>query len=171
MTFDIDANGIVNVSAKDKGTGKEQKIRIEASSGLSDADIERMKAEAEANAEADKKERERVDKINEADSVIFQTEKQLKEIGDKMPADKKSQIEAELEKLKEAHKAQDVAAIDSALSGLNAIMQQMSQEMYANAGADAGAQPGPDMGAQGGASDQGTKGDDHVTDADFEEVK
>ena len=171
VTFDIDANGIVNVSAKDKGTGKEQKIRIEASSGLSDADIERMKAEAEANAEADKKERERVDKINEADSVIFQTEKQLKEIGDKMPADKKSQIEAELEKLKEAHKAQDVAAIDSALSGLNAIMQQMSQEMYANAGADAGAQPGPDMGAQGGASDQGTKGDDYVTDADFEEVK
>ena len=171
VTFDIDANGIVNVSAKDKGTGKEQKIRIEASSGLSDADIERMKAEAEANAEADKKERERVDKINEADSVIFQTEKQLKEIGDKMPADKKSQIEAELEKLKEAHKAQDVAAIDTALSGLNAIMQQMSQEMYANAGADTGAQPGPDMGAQGGASDQGTKGDDHVTDADFEEVK
>ena len=171
VTFDIDANGIVNVSAKDKGTGKEQKIRIEASSGLSDADIERMKAEAEANAEADKKERERVDKINEADSVIFQTEKQLKEIGDKMPADKKSQIEAELEKLKEAHKAQDVAAIDSALSGLNAIMQQMSQEMYANAGADAGAQPGPDMGSQGGASDQGAKSDDHVTDADFEEVK
>ena len=171
VTFDIDANGIVNVSAKDKGTGKEQKIRIEASSGLSDADIERMKAEAEANAEADKKERERVDKINEADSVIFQTEKQLKELGDKIPADKKSQIEAELEKLKEAHKAQDVAAIDSALSGLNAIMQQMSQEMYANAGTDAGAQPGPDMGAQGGASDQGTKSDDHVTDADFEEVK
>ena len=171
VTFDIDANGIVNVSAKDKGTGKEQKIRIEASSGLSDADIERMKAEAEANAEADKKERERVDKINEADSVIFQTEKQLKELGDKIPADKKSQIEAELEKLKEAHKAQDVTAIDSALSGLNAIMQQMSQEMYANAGTDAGAQPGPDMGAQGGASDQGAKSDDHVTDADFEEVK
>lgn len=171
VTFDIDANGIVNVSAKDKGTGKEQKIRIEASSGLSDADIERMKAEAEANAEADKKERERVDKINEADSVIFQTEKQLKELGDKIPADKKGQIEAELEKLKEAHKAQDVAAIDSALSGLNAIMQQMSQEMYANAGTDAGAQPGPDMGAQGGASDQGAKSDDHVTDADFEEVK
>lgn len=171
VTFDIDANGIVNVSAKDKGTGKEQKIRIEASSGLSDADIERMKAEAEANAEADKKERERVDKINEADSVIFQTEKQLKELGDKIPADKKGQIEQELEKLKEAHKAQDVAAIDTTLSGLNAIMQQMSQEMYANAGADAGAQPGPDMGAQGGASDQGTKGDDHVTDADFEEVK
>ena len=171
VTFDIDANGIVNVSAKDKGTGKEQKIRIEASSGLSDADIERMKAEAEANAEADKKERERVDKINEADSVIFQTEKQLKELGDKIPADKKGQIEQELEKLKEAHKAQDVAAIDSALSGLNAIMQQMSQEMYANAGTDAGAQPGPDMGAQGGASDQGAKSDDHVTDADFEEVK
>lgn len=171
VTFDIDANGIVNVSAKDKGTGKEQKIRIEASSGLSDADIERMKAEAEANAEADKKERERVDKINEADSVIFQTEKQLKEIGDKMPADKKSQIEAELEKLKEAHKAQDVAAIDASLTALNGIMQQMSQEMYANAGGNAGAQQGPDMGAQGGASDQGTKSDDHVTDADFEEVK
>ena len=112
-----------------------------------------------------------MDKINEADSVIFQTEKQLKEIGDKMPADKKSQIEAELEKLKEAHKAQDVAAIDASLTALNGIMQQMSQEMYANAGADAGAQPGPDMGAQGGASDQGTKSDDHVTDADFEEVK
>ena len=171
VTFDIDANGIVNVSAKDKGTGKEQKIRIEASSGLSDADIERMKAEAEANAEADKKERERVDKINEADSVIFQTEKQLKEIGDKMPADKKAEIEKELEKLKEAHKAQDVAAIDAALNALNGIMQQMSQEMYANAGGEAGAQQGPDMGAQGGASDQGQKGGDHVTDADFEEVK
>lgn len=171
VTFDIDANGIVNVSAKDKGTGKEQKIRIEASSGLSDADIERMKAEAEANAEADKKERERVDKINEADSVIFQTEKQLKELGDKIPADKKGQIEQELEKLKEAHKAQDVAAIDASLTALNGIMQQMSQEMYANAGGNAGAQQGPDMGAQGGASDQGAKGDDHVTDADFEEVK
>ena len=171
VTFDIDANGIVNVSAKDKGTGKEQKIRIEASSGLSDADIERMKAEAEANAEADKKERERVDKINEADSVIFQTEKQLKEIGDKMPADKKAEIEKELEKLKEAHKAQDVAAIDASLNALNGIMQQMSQEMYANAGGEAGAQQGPDMGAQGGASDQGAKGGDHVTDADFEEVK
>ena len=171
VTFDIDANGIVNVSAKDKGTGKEQKIRIEASSGLSDADIERMKAEAEANAEADKKERERVDKINEADSVIFQTEKQLKEIGDKMPADKKAEIEKELEKLKEAHKAQDVAAIDASLNALNGIMQQMSQEMYANAGGEAGAQQGSDMGAQGGASDQGQKGGDHVTDADFEEVK
>lgn len=172
VTFDIDANGIVNVSAKDKGTGKEQKIRIEASSGLSDADIQRMKAEAEANAEADKKERERVDKINEADSVIFQTEKQLKELGDKIPADKKSQIEAELEKLKTAHKAQDVAAIDTALTSLNNLMQQMSQEMYANAGGNA--QQGPDMSGtgaqQGGPTDSGNEGD-HVTDADFEEVK
>lgn len=178
VTFDIDANGIVNVSAKDKGTGKEQKIRIEASSGLSDADIERMKAEAEANAEADRKERERVDKINEADSVIFQTEKQLKELGDKIPADKKSQIEAELEKLKTAHKAQDVAAIDTALSGLNSLMQQMSQEMYANAGGATGGQAGPDMsgagaqgGAQGSAQSDGKNDGDHVTDADFEEVK
>ncbi|MDO5017572.1 MAG: molecular chaperone DnaK [Porphyromonas sp.] len=171
VTFDIDANGIVNVSAKDKGTGKEQKIRIEASSGLSDADIERMKAEAQANAEADKKERERVDKINEADSVIFQTEKQLKELGDKIPADKKSEIEAELEKLKTAHQAQDVAAIDTALNGLNALMQKMSEEMYANAGGANAGQPGPDMGNAGAQNSNGNSEGDHVTDADFEEVK
>ncbi len=167
VTFDIDANGIVNVSAKDKGTGKEQKIRIEASSGLSDADIERMKAEAQANAESDRKERERVDKINEADSVIFQTEKQLAELGDKLPADKKGQIEEALNKLKDAHKAQDIALIDTALNGLNSLMQQMSAEMYAQAGGNAG-QPDPDMsGAQGSQS----QSNDDVTDADFEEVK
>ena len=175
VTFDIDANGIVNVSAKDKGTGKEQKIRIEASSGLSDADIERMKQEAQANAEADKKERERVDKINEADSVIFQTEKQLKELGDKMPADKKSELEGALSKLKEAHKAQDIAQIDAALAELNGIAQKMSEEMYANAGganANAG-QAGPDMGGASstGGSSNSSDSNDHVTDADFEEVK
>lgn len=171
VTFDIDANGIVNVSAKDKGTGKEQKIRIEASSGLSDADIERMKAEAQANAESDKKERERVDKINEADSVIFNTEKQLKELGDKLPADKKGQIETELNKLKEAHKAQDIAAIDTALNGLNTLMQQMSAEMYSQAGgADAG-QAGPDMSGASSSQSNNTSNDDNVTDADFEEVK
>ena len=170
VTFDIDANGIVNVSAKDKGTGKEQKIRIEASSGLSDADIERMKAEAQANAESDKKERERVDKINEADSVIFQTEKQLAELGDKLPADKKGQIEEALNKLKDAHKAQDVALIDTALNGLNSLMQQMSAEMYAQTGGDGG-QAGPDMSGANNSQSQSNNGNDDVTDADFEEVK
>ncbi|MBR8731867.1 Chaperone protein dnaK2 [Porphyromonas levii] len=170
VTFDIDANGIVNVSAKDKGTGKEQKIRIEASSGLSDADIERMKAEAQANAESDKKERERVDKINEADSVIFQTEKQLAELGDKLPADKKGQIEEALNKLKDAHKAQDVALIDTALNGLNSLMQQMSAEMYAQTGGDAG-QAGPDMSGTNNSQSQSNNGNDDVTDADFEEVR
>ena len=119
VTFDIDANGILNVSAKDKATGKEQAIRIEASSGLSKEEIDRMKAEAQANAEADKKEREAIDKKNQADSMIFQTENQLKELGDKLPADKKATIESALQKLKDAHKSGDIAAIDAAISELN----------------------------------------------------
>ncbi len=174
VTFDIDANGILNVSAKDKATGKEQKIRIEASSGLSEEEIKRMKAEAEANAEADKRERERADKINQADSMIFQTEKQLKEFGDKIPADKKAPIEAALGKLKEAHKAQDVAAIDAAINELNTAFQAASQEMYnaQNASQNAGSAQSADFGGQqtqGGSSDN--KGGDNVTDVDFEEVK
>ena len=130
VSFDIDANGILKVSAKDKATGKEQSIRIEASSGLSDTDIKRMKDEAAANAEADKKEKERIDTINKADSMIFQTEKQLKEFGDKLPADKKQPIETALQKLKDAHKAQDVTAINSAIDELNNVFQAASQEMY-----------------------------------------
>ena len=130
VTFDIDANGILNVSAKDKGTGKVQSIRIEASSGLSDDEVKRMKEEAQANAEADKKEKERIDKLNQADSMIFQTEKQLKDLGDKLPADKKAPIETALNKLKEAHKAQDIAGIDAAMAELNSVFQAASQEMY-----------------------------------------
>ena len=171
VTFDIDANGILKVSAKDKATGKEQAIRIEASSGLSKDEIEKMKAEAEANAEADKKEREKVDKLNQADSMIFTTENQLKELGDKLPADKKAPIEAALQKLKDAHKAQDLAAVDSAMAELNTAFQAASAEMYAQSGAQGGAQAGPDMNGQaGGAQDNGKHGD-NVQDADFEEVK
>ncbi|MBR5167614.1 MAG: molecular chaperone DnaK [Salinivirgaceae bacterium] len=169
VTFDIDANGILNVSAKDKATGKEQKIRIEASSGLSDDEIKRMKAEAEANAEADKKEKERIDKINQADSVIFQTEKNLKEYGDKLPADKKSAIETALNKLKDAHKAQDIAAIDAAMNEVNTAFQAASQEMY-NAQAQA-QQAHPNAGQQQQANNGGKNGGDEVTDVDFEEVK
>ncbi len=173
VTFDIDANGILNVSAKDKATGKEQAIRIEASSGLSKEEIDRMKAEAEANAEADKKERERVDKLNQADSMIFQTENQLKELGDKLPADKKQPIEAALAKLKEAHKAADLAAVDAATAELNAAWQAASAEMYQQAGA---AQPGAGFAGgaqQPGAGQQGHQGSnkDDIQDADFEEVK
>jgi len=171
VTFDIDANGILHVTAKDKATGKEQSIRIEASSGLSDDEIKRMKDEAEANAEADKAEKEKIDKLNGADSLIFQTEKQLKEFGDKLPADKKQPIEAALEKLKEAHKAQDIAAIDAATEELNTVFQAASQEMY-NASQQAGGQPGPDAGAQPGPDAGAQQGkDDEVTDVDFEEVK
>ena len=169
VTFDIDANGILKVSAKDKATGKEQTIRIEASSGLSEDEINRMKAEAQANAEADQKERERVDKINEADSMIFQTENQLKELGDKLPADHKQQIEAALAKLKDAHKAQDLAAIDAAKAELNNAWQTASAQMYQQTGAQPGAngfQQGP-AGAQPGANGA----NDNVQDADFEEVK
>ncbi|MPM94809.1 Chaperone protein dnaK2 [bioreactor metagenome] len=166
VTFDIDANGILKVSAKDKATGKEQAIRIEASSGLSKEEIDRMKAEAEANAEADKKEREKIDKLNQADSMIFQTEKQLEELGDKLSADKKAPIEAALTKLKDAHKAQDLAAIDTAMAEVNTAFQAASAEMYAQSGA----QPGPDMNA-GQANADDSKNGDNVQDADFEEVK
>ena len=169
VTFDIDANGILNVSAKDKATGKEQKIRIEASSGLSDDEIKRMKAEAEANAEADKKEKERIDKINQADSMIFQTEKNLKEYGDKLPGDKKAAIEGALNKLKDAHKAQDIAAIDAAMNEVNAAFQAASQDMY-NAQAQA-QQAQPNAGQQQQANNGGKNGDSEVTDVDFEEVK
>ena len=170
VTFDIDANGILNVSAKDKATGKEQKIRIEASSGLSEDEINRMKAEAEANAEVDKKEREKIDKLNQADSMIFQTENMLKEQGDKLPADVKAEMEAAIQKLKDAHKAQDVAAIDAAIAELNTVAQKMYQ-----AGAQPGAQPGPDMngGCNNGNcnSGQSSQNGPDVQDADFEEVK
>ena len=180
VTFDIDANGILKVSAKDKATGKEQSIRIEASSGLSEDEINRMKAEAEQNAENDKKERERIDKMNQADSMIFQTENQLKELGDKLPADQKPAIEQALQQLKDAHKAGDIAAIDNAINALNAAWQTASQQMYQNAGA----QPGAGAGAGAGAgqeqgpfyndqqqSQQNTQKDDNIQDADFEEVK
>ena len=173
VSFDIDANGILNVSAKDKATGKEQSIRIEASSGLSEDEINRMKAEAEANAEADKKERERVDKLNQADSMIFSTENFLKENGDKLPVDQRPAIDAALNKLKDAHKAGDVNAIDTAINELNNVMQAASQQMYSQAG---GQQAGPGAGFNGGAQgDQQTSGGsnpaDDVQDADFEEVK
>ena len=170
VSFDIDANGILNVSAKDKGTGKEQKIRIEASSGLSQEEIDRMKAEAEANAEADKREREKIDKLNQADSMIFSTENFLKENGDKL-GDDKAGVEAAVAKLKEAHKNSDIAAIDAAMNELNQVMQAASAKMYQQTG---GAQPGADQGFQGGAANnqsQGTNPDDTVQDADFEEVK
>ena len=166
VTFDIDANGILKVSAKDKATGKEQAIRIEASSGLSKEEIERMKQEAEANADADKKEREKIDKLNQADSMVFQTKNQLSELGDKIPADKKAPIEAAVQKLEEAHKAQDLAAIDAATAELNNAWQAASAEMYAQSGAQ-GAQ-----GAQGGQQSNGQQGgNDDVQDAEFEEVK
>ena len=169
VTFDIDANGILNVSAKDKATGKEQAIRIEASSGLSKEEIDRMKAEAEQNAASDKAEREKIDKLNQADSMIFTTENFLKDNGDKIPADKKPGIEQALQQLKDAHKAADVAAIDSAINNLNQVMQAASAQMY-----QGGAQPG--AGAQAGAgaqqqADGGAKSDDNIQDADFEEVK
>ncbi|GKG71155.1 molecular chaperone DnaK [Parabacteroides sp. AM58-2XD] len=171
VTFDIDANGILNVSAKDKGTGKVQSIRIEASSGLSDDEVKRMKDEAAANAEADKKEKERIDKLNQADSMIFQTEKQLKDLGDKLPADKKAPIEAALNKLKEAHKAQDIAGVDAAMTELNTVFQAASQEMYNAQNAQGGAQPGPDFGQQQANNNAGGAKDGGVTDVDFEEVK
>ena len=172
VTFDIDANGILNVSAKDKGTGKVQSIRIEASSGLSEDEVKRMKEEAAANAEADKKEKERIDKLNQADSMIFQTEKQLKELGDKIPADKKAPIEAALNKLKEAHKAQDVAGCEAAMNELNSVFQAASQEMYNAQNAQGGAQAGPNFGGQANnnANNSGNN-KDNVTDVDFEEVK
>jgi molecular chaperone DnaK len=178
VSFDIDANGILKVSAKDKATGKEQAIRIEASSGLSKEEIERMKAEAEANADADKREREKIDKLNQADSMIFQTENMLKESGDKLPADVKAEVEAALNKLRNAHKAQDLAAIDAATAELNNAAQKMyaaAQQAGAGAGAGFNGQAGPQGGAgfnggtQGGQ--QGGQQGDNIQDADFEEVK
>ncbi|MFC2371047.1 molecular chaperone DnaK [Segatella oris] len=169
VTFDIDANGILNVSAKDKATGKEQKIRIEASSGLSQEEIDRMKAEAEQNAAADKAEREKIDKLNQADSMIFTTENFLKDNADKIPADKKAPIDTALQQLKDAHKAADVAAIDTATTALNAAVQAASAQMY-----QGGAQPGTDaQNAQGGqqAQDNSSNPADDIQDADFEEVK
>lgn len=169
VTFDIDANGILNVSAKDKATGKEQKIRIEASSGLSQEEIDKMKAEAEQNAAADKAEREKIDKLNQADSMIFTTENFLKDNADKIPADKKAPIETALQQLKDAHKAGDVAAIDNATNTLNTAVQAASAQMY-----QGGAQPGADaQGAQGGqqAQDNASNSADDIQDADFEEVK
>ncbi|MCH4017058.1 MAG: molecular chaperone DnaK [Prevotella sp.] len=181
VTFDIDANGILNVSAKDKATGKEQSIRIEASSGLSKEEIDKMKAEAKQNENQDKEQREKVDKLNQADSLIFTTENFLKDNGDKVPADKKSQVEQALQQLKDAHKAQDVAGIDKAMANLNTVMQTMSQQMYQNAGgAQQQAGPGAGAGAQdnnqesqnNNTTNNGDKGsDDNIQDADFEEVK
>jgi molecular chaperone DnaK len=187
VTFDIDANGILNVSAKDKATGKQQSIRIEASSGLTDAEINRMKEEAKANADADAKEKERIDKLNQADSLIFQTEKQLKEFGDKIPADKKAPIEAALSKLKDAHKAQDITAIDAATNELNSVFHAASQEMYNAQNAQAGGtgtggfdptnptnpfgNAGPFGGGNAGNPQQPPKNEGGVTDVDFEEVK
>ena len=169
VTFDIDANGILKVSAKDKATGKEQAIRIDTSSGLSQDEINRMKAEAEQNAENDKRERERIDKLNQADSMIFQTENQLNELGDKIPAQYKPAIEQALQQLKDAHKAGDVAAIDSAIAALNQAWQTASQQMYQQSGA--AGQPGGDQYTGGQQTQQeGPKAED-IQDADFEEVK
>ncbi len=165
VTFDIDANGILHVSAKDKATGKSQQIRIEASSGLSDEEIKRMKAEAEANAESDRKAREEIDKLNHADSLIFQTEKQMKEYGDKIPADKKAPIESALAELKEAHASKNIQSIEAATARLNQAWQVASEEMYKNT------QPGADPNAGPGAAQGGNQKDGTVEDADFEEVK
>ncbi|MFM7487340.1 MAG: molecular chaperone DnaK [Cytophagales bacterium] len=170
VTFDIDANGILHVSAKDKGTGKEQKIRIEASSGLTDAEIQKMKQEAQANAENDKKEKEKIEKVNQADSLIFQTEKQLKEFGDKLSEGNKSAINGALIKLKEAHTAKDLAMIDTAMNALNTAWQAASQEMYAQGGAQ---QPGADANANGNANSNAgaNAGNGNATDVEYEEVK
>ncbi|MBS1655613.1 MAG: molecular chaperone DnaK [Bacteroidetes bacterium] len=173
VTFDIDANGILHVTAKDKGTGKEQKIHIEAGSGLSKDEVEKMKAEARANEATDKAEKEKVEKLNAADSLVFQTEKQLKEYGDKIPADKKSVIETAVAKLKEAHKLQDIASIDAAMTELNNAWTAASQDIYNSQQAAGGAQPGSDgAGQQQHTADAGTgAGADNVTDVPYEEVK
>ena len=169
VTFDIDANGILNVSAKDKATGKQQSIRIEASSGLTDAEIQKMKAEAEAFAEADKNAKEKIDKLNHADSLIFQTEKQLKEFGDKIPADKKAPIDAALQKLKDAHKNQDIPGIDAATEELNKVFQAASEDMYKSSQASGAPQDEPQAEPKQNAGK--SKSDAEVTDVDFEEVK
>ena len=169
VSFDIDANGILHVAAKDRGTGKEQRIRIEASSGLNDDEIKRMRDEAKANAEADNKAKQKVDKINTADSMIFTTEKQLKEFGDKLPADKKPAIESALAKLKEAHKSQDIDAIDKALAELNSVWQVASEEMYKSAQSSGPTASQPD--AEQPSGNNNKSGNEEVTDVDFEEVK
>jgi molecular chaperone DnaK len=168
VTFDIDANGLLHVTAKDKGTGKEQKIRIEAGSGLSKEEVEKMKAEAKANEASDKAEREKVEKLNQADSLIFQTEKQLKDYGDKIPGDKKGVIESALNKLKEAHKSQDIAQIDPAVTELNNAWTAASEEMYKATQGEGqpGAQPGAEQQQEGGSN-----AGENVTDAEYEEVK
>lgn len=171
VTFDIDANGILHVTAKDKGTGKEQKIRIEAGSGLSKEEVEKMKAEAKANEATDKEAREKVEKINQADSLIFQTEKQLKEYGEKIPADKKTPIETALNKLKEAHKSQDLTAIDSAMTEMNTAWTAASEEIYKATQSNGGAQPGTDGSQDQGQQKQSAGGSSDVTDAEYEEVK
>jgi molecular chaperone DnaK len=168
VTFDIDANGILNVSAKDKGTGKEQKIRIEAGSGLTKEEIEKMKAEAKANEASDKIEKDRVEKLNEADSLIFQTEKQLKEFGDKIPADKKAPIETALETLKVAHQSQDITQVEAALAAMNTAWTAASEDIYKAQAAGAG---GPEAGAADGGQANGGASNDTVEDAQFEEVK
>jgi molecular chaperone DnaK len=165
VTFDIDANGIISVSAKDKATGKEQKTRIEASSGLSPEEIERMKADAQANADADKQARERADVLNQADALLFQTEKQLGEFGDKIPADKRKAIDDAILDLKTAHTAQDVEGCKAGMERLNAAFQSASQDMYSGGGGDAG-----QTGGSTGGNAQSTA-DTEVTDVDFEEVK
>jgi molecular chaperone DnaK len=170
VTFDIDANGILHVTAKDKGTGKSQNIRIEASSGLTDSEIQRMRDEAKANEETDRKEREKVDKLNSADALIFQTEKQLKEYGDKLPADKKQAVERSLADLKQVHQNKDISGIDNAMNNLNSAWQAASQEMYQASQQ----QQAPHEKAQQGGQQQDTGSsskDDEVTDVDFEEVK
>ena len=166
VTFDIDANGIMNISAKDKNTGKEQSIKIESSSGLSEEEIAKMKADAEANAEADKKKKETIDKLNAADGLIFQTERQLKEYGDKLSAEKKEPIESALAELKKAHEAQDIDAIDAATEKLNTVFQAASQEMYAQGGEQSGAQAESGAGAEGANTE-----DSEAEDVDFEEVE
>jgi molecular chaperone DnaK len=171
VTFDIDANGILHVTARDKATGKSQNIRIEASSGLSEDEIKKMKDEAAANAEADKKAKEEIDKLNNADALIFQTEKQLKEYGDKIPVEKKGPIESALGKLKEAHKNKDIAAIDTAMNELNTAWQAASQEMYAASQQAGGGQEAGQQGQPGGDGGSASSKDDEVTDVDFEEVK
>jgi molecular chaperone DnaK len=169
VTFDIDANGILNVAARDKATGKSQQIRIEASSGLSDADIRKMKEEAQMNADADKRIKEEIDKLNTADSLIFQTEKQLKEFGDKIPGDKKESITKSLEELKTAHKNKDLPGIEKAMANLNSMWQSASEDMYKNAQQQP--QEGPQGGPQAGPEQKQQTGNDEVTDVDFEEVK
>jgi molecular chaperone DnaK len=169
VIFDIDANGILHVAAKDKGTGKEQKIRIEASSGLTDAEIQKMKQEAQANSEEDKKQRERIEKINQADSLIFQTEKQMKEYGEKLSESNKNAINNALEKLRGAHKNGDIGAIDIAMNELNGAWQAAATEMYQATGGQPGG-AGPDAGGAGPGANAGSSNQNDVSDVEYEEV-